>query len=569
MIQLYHTMHRRSLWFICSILLASLVSAQTPAAVNTDPGTRPITLPEPANAALPTVFFIGDSTVRNGHDDGQGKGAEGQWGWGNPIAAFFDQAKINVVNRAVGGLSSRTYLTSGHWERALAFVKPGDFVIMQFGHNDEAALNDEKRARGTIKGVGDESQEIDNMLTKKHEVVHTYGWYLRKFVADARAKGATPIICSLIPRKAWDANGKINRNKENYAGWAAEVAAQEKVAFIDLNEDVARQYDELGRKAVMKLFPTTTPDEHTHTNWAGALLNARTVVSALKALPKHPLTSFLLAKEPSISTPAAAAPKSAEDERPVVDASMVREEKPVDAKLPTFLIVGDSTVKSGGSKGMIGWGEVIAPFFDTNKINVVNHAIGGRSSRTFFTEGRWAKVVEQMKAGDFVIIQFGHNDGGRIGDPANKNRASVRGLGDETVEDTKPDGAKEQVHSFGWYMSRYIADAKAKGVTVILCSPIPHKDKWENGRDFAEFAEWDAELAKIHHIYYFDLTMLISDGYKKIGMEKVAAFFADPRTHTSAAGAQFNAACVVDGLRNLKGDPLGIFLSDKGRASTP
>jgi len=567
-------MFSRFILSLISILSACVAFAQTPApvqpaAVNTDPGTKPIILPEPANPALPTLFLVGDSTVRNGRDDGQGKGAEGQWGWGNPIAAFFDQAKINVVNRAVGGLSSRTYLTSGHWERALAFVKPGDFVIMQFGHNDEAALNDEKRARGTIKGVGDESQEIDNMLTKKHEVVHTYGWYLRKFVADARAKGATPIICSLIPRKAWDANGKINRNKENYAGWAAEVAAQEKVAFIDLNEDVARQYDELGRKAVMKLFPTTTPDEHTHTNWAGALLNARTVVSALKALPKHPLTSFLLAKEPSISTPAAAAPKSAEDERPVVDASMVREEKPVDAKLPTFLIVGDSTVKSGGSKGMIGWGEVIAPFFDTNKINVVNHAIGGRSSRTFFTEGRWAKVVEQMKAGDFVIIQFGHNDGGRIGDPANKNRASVRGLGDETVEDTKPDGAKEQVHSFGWYMSRYIADAKAKGVTVILCSPIPHKDKWENGRDFAEFAEWDAELAKIHHIYYFDLTMLISDGYKKIGMEKVAAFFADPRTHTSAAGAQFNAACVVDGLRNLKGDPLGIFLSDKGRASTP
>lgn len=563
-------MPRRSLLPALFLYLVGAVFAQPvtpPPAVNTDPGTKPIILPEPANPALPSLFLIGDSTVRNGRDDGQGKGPAGQWGWGNPVAAYFDTARINVVNRAVGGLSSRTYLTSGHWERTLALVKPGDFVIMQFGHNDEAPVNDTKRARGTINGTGNEAEEIDNLITKKHEVVHTYGWYLRKYVNEARAKGATPIICSLIPRKNWDEEGKIVRNKNNYAGWAAEVAAQEKIGFIDLNEEVARQYDELGREAVMKLFPTTTPDEHTHTNWAGAVLNARTIVNALKALPNHQLASFLIAKEPSITPPAATALKSAEDERPVVDASKVREEKPVNPKLPTFFIVGDSTVKSGGNKGMFGWGEVIAPFFDATKINVVNHAIGGRSSRTFFTEGRWAKVVEQMKAGDFVIIQFGHNDGGRIGDPANKNRASVRGLGDETVEDTKPDGTKEQVHSFGWYMSRYIADAKAKGVTVILCSPIPHKDKWENGRDFAEFAEWDAELAKRNDVFYFDLTLLVSDGYKKLGMEKVGSFFADPRTHTTAAGAQFNAACVIAGLKGLKNDPLGVYFSDKANAT--
>ncbi|WP_395406210.1 SGNH/GDSL hydrolase family protein [Pseudoduganella sp. UC29_106] len=114
--------------------------AVRPAAVNTDPAKAQVVLPEPANAALPSLILIGDSTVRNGHDDGQGKGAEGQWGWGNPIAAYFDPSKINVVNRAVGGLSSRTYLTSGHWERTLHFIKPGDVVIMQFGHNDSSAL---------------------------------------------------------------------------------------------------------------------------------------------------------------------------------------------------------------------------------------------------------------------------------------------------------------------------------------------------------------------------------------------------------------------------------------------
>jgi lysophospholipase L1-like esterase len=136
--------------FLRALVAASLLSSLSataqnlPAAVNTDPARAQVVLPEPANPKLPSIILIGDSTVRNGRDDGQGKGPAGQWGWGNPIAAHFDLSKVNVVNRAVGGLSSRTYLTSGHWERTLAFVKPGDIVLMQFGHNDAAPA---RRAR--------------------------------------------------------------------------------------------------------------------------------------------------------------------------------------------------------------------------------------------------------------------------------------------------------------------------------------------------------------------------------------------------------------------------------------
>lgn len=261
---------------------------------------------------------------------------------------------------------------------------------------------------------------------------------------------------------------------------------------------------------------------------------------------------------------------AAEDERPVVDASKVAVEKINNAALPTFHIVGDSTVKSGGTgAGLWGWGERITPFFDTNKINVVNHAIGGRSARTYFTEGRWQKVADAIKAGDFVIIQFGHNDQGRIGDPANKGRADGKGIGDETVEDIKPDGTKELVHTFGWYMARFVTDAKAKGATVILCSPIPHKQRWETGRDFATIAEWDRQVAKKNSALYFDLTMVITDAYKKEGADKVATFFADKGTHTSDLGAQFNAARVIAGVKTLPGDPLDKFFSEKGKAIQP
>src|SRR4051812_18237679 len=147
--------------------------------------TRPATTPAfPAASPsidpnLPTLWLIGDSTVRNGRDNGN----NGQWGWGNPIASFFDTKKINVQNRAVGGTSSRTYLRD-FWPQVLPLIKDGDFVIMQFGHNDSGPLNDNSRARGTIKGNGEETEEIDNLLTHQHETVHSYGWYLRKYISD-------------------------------------------------------------------------------------------------------------------------------------------------------------------------------------------------------------------------------------------------------------------------------------------------------------------------------------------------------------------------------------------------
>jgi lysophospholipase L1-like esterase len=521
-----------------------------PPAVNTDPARAVVTLPEPANPALPSLILVGDSTVRNGKDDGQGLGPAGPWGWGRPIEDYFDPRRINVVNRAVGGLSSRTYLTSGHWQRTLAFVKRGDVVVMQFGHNDASPVNDERRARGTLRGIGDESEDIDNLLTGQRETVHTYGWYLRRFIADIRARGATPIVCSPVPFKRWDADGKVRRAHAEYGGWAGQLARHEQVGFIDLNEVAAARYDALGREAVLRLFPRVTPEETVHTNLAGARLNAEVVVAGLRALGVPVLLGALNDKGRAIAP--------LDDARPVVAATAAPQRPAND--LPTLFLVGDSTVKSGGKDGMVGWGERIAPYFDAARVNVVNHAIGGRSSRTFYTEGRWARVLEQLRPGDAVLIQFGHNDGGRIGDPAMKGRASGPGTGAETVIDHKSDGGVEAVHTFGWYMARYVADARAKGATVVLLSPVPHRDRWQQERDFADFAAWDREVAQQGGALFADLTLVVTEGYRAIGAAAVDGFFADARTHTNDAGAAFNARQVVLALQGLPGKPFERWL---------
>jgi rhamnogalacturonan acetylesterase len=254
--------------------------------------TGPQTTPEqrPINPKLPTIFVVGDSTASN-H-------ADGGLGWGDPFVAYFDASKVNAVNRARAGRSSRTFITEGLWDKVLSEMKRGDYVLIQFGHNDAGAINDERRARGSLPGIGEETQEIDNQLTKQHEVVHTFGWYLRKMIADTRAKGAVPVLLSLTVRNIWK-DGRVERGSGKFGQWAAEIAKSQKVEFIDVTRIIADKYEELGQEKVQALFG---PD-HTHTSPAGAELNAELVVAGLKTQSHNPLARYFSAKGKSVLLP--------------------------------------------------------------------------------------------------------------------------------------------------------------------------------------------------------------------------------------------------------------------------
>ena len=239
-------------------------------------------------AVLPkhTLYIIGDSTVKNG----SGKGQDNMWGWGSFLHEHFDTTRIHIENHAIGGRSSRTFITEGRWEKILTNLKPGDFVIMQFGHNDNSAINDSTRARGTIKGLGEEVEEIDNILTKKHEIVHSYGWYMRKYVDETKSKGAIPIICSPVPRNSWK-EGKIATSEAGHRQWAEAVAKSNGAFYVDLFGLIVPHYEAVGEEKVKTEF--FTPKDNTHTNEAGAKLNVHSVVEGLKSLKGCPLTQYL------------------------------------------------------------------------------------------------------------------------------------------------------------------------------------------------------------------------------------------------------------------------------------
>ena len=228
----------------------------------------------------PTIYLIGDSTVRNNNKE--------QWGWGSLLPEFFDSTKITISNQAMAGRSTRTFVKEGRWDNVLSTLKKGDYVMMQFGHN-EGSRPDTSRAgyRGVLKGTGEDTVQLTWSIGTI-ETVHTYGWYIRKFVKDAKAKGATPIVLSMIPRNEFR-DGKVLRADKDYGLWAKQIAEEENVLFIDLNAITATKYDTLGPEKVKTYFP----GDHTHTNQEGARVNAASIVDGIKANSKNSMNRYL------------------------------------------------------------------------------------------------------------------------------------------------------------------------------------------------------------------------------------------------------------------------------------
>ncbi len=500
----------------------------------------------------PVLFLIGNSTMRTGT---LGNGNNGQWGWGYYAHEYFDPMKITVENQALGGMSSRTFYNK-LWDPIRQAIRPGDWVIISIGHNDNGPY-DEGRARASIPGVGDDTLNVTIKETGEKETVYTYGGYMRKYINDVRAQGGYPILMSLTPRNAYDENDKIVRKQ--HTQWQMQVAAEEGVPFIDLNEISGQKLDSYGKwKTDYHFFL-----DKIHTSRFGAMMNARSAAEGLMA-SHNPALNPLKAMMRNVQLP-------------VYDITRT-EGKPV------VFITGDSTVKNADKDedGMWGWGAVANTIFDESRIDIVNAAMAGRSCRSYLNEGRWDKVYNSLKPGDFVLIQFGHNDIGAIDKP--KYRAAIASgqdtchvyqmqaaqedLSKQNVIDQKLKantqvGSYEVVYSFGWYLKKFIQDVREKGATPILVSLTP-RNEWENGkieRRNDTYGKWYREVVADTGVEFVDLHNITADFLdKKCGKkEKAMKYFNHDHTHTSLLGAKTNAQSIAKGLRE-NNSPLAKYL---------
>ncbi len=480
----------------------------------------------------PVLFLVGNSTMRTGT---LGNGSNGQWGWGYYLPDYFDPEKITVENHALGGMSSRTFYKK-LWNDVLAGIREGDLVIIELGHNDNGPY-DSGRARASIPGTGKESLPVTIQETGERDTVYTYGEYMRRFVNDVKSRGACPILFSLTPRNAWDDADStiISRVNTTYGLWAREVAESEGVAFVDLNEITAAKYERFGKEKVKIMFYL----DRIHTSEFGARVNAESAVEGIAGLDVTDLKDYLLPQLPDTVTGSSRK-----------------------AGCPVLFTIGDSTVKNEDSdeESMWGWGSVIDQLLDTTLISVENHAFPGRSARTFLDEGRWDKIYNALQPGDFVLIQFGHNDGGDIN--TGKARGELRGAGNESkVFKMESTGINKVVYTYGWYLRKFVMDAREKGATPVILSHTP-RNRWrgdsiESNKD--NFGKWAREAAESAGACFIDLNSISGQKLQKLGKEKSKAYFKHDHTHSSLAGARLNAESIADGL--LKSDcPLKEFL---------
>lgn len=474
----------------------------------------------------PVLFLVGNSTMRTGT---LGNGDNGQWGWGYFMTEYFDPEKITVENHALGGMSSRTFYNV-LWKDVLKGVRPGDWVIIELGHNDNGPY-DSGRARASIPGIGNESLAVTIKETGKPDTVYTYGEYMRRYVREVKAKGGKPILFSLTPRNAWTDKNKtrIVRVDSTFGLWAKQVAEAENVPFVDLNDITAKKFEKFGSEKVNTMFYL----DRIHTSAFGARVNVESAVAGIRSLDGVVLKDYLLP-----------AP---------IDTVTGSSRKP---GCPVLFTIGDSTVKNkDNGDSQWGWGSVIGNLFNMDSITVENHAKPGRSARTFLDEGRWDKIYNALRPGDYVLMQFGHNDGGDIN--TGKARGELHGVGPESkVFRMEATGKNQVIYTYGWYIRKFIMDAKEKGAIPIVLSHTP-RNKWDKGRiesNASSFGLWARQAAQQAGAYFIDLNAISGKKYQALGPENTPPYFKNDHTHSSRLGAELNAASIAEGLRGLDCD---------------
>ena len=211
-----------------------------------------------------TVYLIGDSTMAC-YRSPQFPIA----GWGMPFADFFDST-VTVKNKAEGGESTRTFIEENLWKHVADSLRPGDYVLIQFGHNDEVPSK-------------------ESYTTEKD-----YKANLIRFITEARNKRANPVLITPVARRKFDDTGNIQDVHVAYSALVRDVALEYKVPLIDLNKKSQLLLQELGPEKSKFLFNHLAPGENphfpegnednTHFNELGARKIAEIVLAEIKIL---------------------------------------------------------------------------------------------------------------------------------------------------------------------------------------------------------------------------------------------------------------------------------------------
>ena len=224
-----------------------------------------------------TIFIAGDSTA-----DGNGGHNGKTEGWGKYLGQYVTST---VNNQAVAGFSSRTCWRDGAWANLIKDLNAGDYVFIQFGHNDAGGPN--ATPKGSVVGTGDETVTVT--VNGVEEVVHTFPWYIRQMANQVLKKGATPLLLSLTPNFSF-VDGKVSE-PPRFAGYMKLVAEELNIPFIDHYRYIAKNWEILGENYIKE--NNWFPADKKHTAPDAANFNAKMIINAIKCQKIEDLLSVL------------------------------------------------------------------------------------------------------------------------------------------------------------------------------------------------------------------------------------------------------------------------------------
>jgi len=598
-----------------------------------------MTLATLAAIILADIFMMGDSTMCD-----YKPGSYPQEGWGQRLRTFVKDG-IQVHNRAVGGISSKTFIDSGRWQRVLDDIKPGDYAIMAFGHNDATKSKPQRYCN---------KEDYTKNMTL--------------FIDGIREKGATPVLATSIIHiggvtevKREEGKGKREEGTGNekrcqvradaaclgpYLAATRELAAEKDVALLDLNAAAKTAFEKMTKKEIESHYMVLGPGEswyalkgksdRCHPRDKGADFYARTAVELAKSNApklyadcfKDPATiTFVPTPKPKgldaayqklLAEESAKAAAGASDKfysytydepmeignydvtvnlgtgkgpsanyvkfmgrRLAIDRTEVKKgemkavtftarvpgpyttrrndansnrrlllemfsnapqaDMPVfeplvvpNPKARTIYLCGDSTVTDQRNEPWGSWGQIL-PAFVKQGWSVSNFARSGLALKTFEHEGRLKRILEHLKKGDWVVVQFGHND------------QKIKG--------------EEPKNGYTRRLNDWIDKISAKGAFVVLVTPVERrrfdeKTGEHQGKTLADYAEAVKSVAAARGVPLIDLNDASYRMQGKMGAKGSAKLQCSNKgkidnTHHNVYGAYEMARIVAAGLAEI------------------
>lgn len=463
---------------------------------------------EESNENKTKIYLMGDSTaVAYGDDNTIG-------GWGEYLVNYFDD-NVEIINKAEGGRSARSYLNQGRLNDVLSEVKAGDYVFIQFGTNDQRTDENAFMEHSVMLGEPDENgiyPTISGVKTKTPQYIYefykdtdypygetfypyesgTFKWYMLQHVAAIKKAGATPVLLTPMCRLFFDSNGKITSHfgeNDGYIETIRQLADEEGIMCLDMYDITKNLYESYGVMTTQGLHNIKSDGtvDLTHYNKFGANIIASKMAEAIK-------NSNLAVNKDVIS-------------------SSVAVSKTDSLKTADLFVVG-STAAAGEDKEDLsvesgGYGDYLQKYI-SNKVSVKNLAVDKATVKSYTETEEYKVFINELSEGDYVLLNFGECE------------SEYLNSSDEYNKYAYPSDNENEKGSFSYYLyNNYIKPAKEKNAVIIMMTPAAQR-KFVNGEYVNEENPYTSNVVAMvqkYATYYVNLNNVTAELYSTMGEE--------------------------------------------------